>query len=108
MNTNYSNRRISHNQARTWMEQYPEAIILDVRSNVEYSNGHIRNALLLPVDILEDKAEQMMPDKNALILVYCRSGIRSCTAVQQLYAMGYKEVYDFGGILSWPYGITLR
>jgi rhodanese-related sulfurtransferase len=99
-----ADRRISHSQARAWIEQYPDAIILDVRSAAEFATGYIRGAILLPVDDIETLAEEKLPDKNALILVYCRSGIRSHTATLQLMYMGYSRVYDFGGIIDWPYG----
>ncbi|MCL2190031.1 MAG: rhodanese-like domain-containing protein [Defluviitaleaceae bacterium] len=108
MKTSKADRRISHSQARAWMEHYPESIILDVRSLAEYKTGHIRNAILLPVDEIEEKARELLPNKDALIMVYCRSGIRSHTAAMQLVDMGYTDVYDFGGILDWPYGVTIR
>lgn len=80
-------------------------IILDVRTPEEYNSGHIENAVLLPVTEIPDKAEEILPEKDAKILVYCRSGNRSETAARELINMGYTNVYDFGGIHSWPYGI---
>jgi rhodanese-related sulfurtransferase len=88
------------------MERYPEAVILDVRSAAEFNTGHIRGAILLPVDEVEATTGEKLTDKDALILVYCRSGIRSHTATMQLMYMGYTRVYDFGGILDWPYGMV--
>jgi rhodanese-related sulfurtransferase len=105
MITTPTDRRIKQSQARAWMERYPEAIILDVRSASEFASGHIRGAILLPVDEIEAQADEMLTDKDALILIYCRSGNRSQTATMQLMHMGYTRVYDFGGIIDWPYGV---
>ncbi|MCL2604755.1 MAG: rhodanese-like domain-containing protein [Defluviitaleaceae bacterium] len=99
-----ADRRISPAQAREWMDEYPDAVILDVRTMSEFSAGHIRGAVLLPVDEIEYKADEMLGDKDALILIYCRSGVRSQTAAWKLIYMGYTRVYDFGGIIDWPYG----
>lgn len=96
---------ISPSQARAWMESYTDAVVVDVRSAEEFATGNIRGAVSLPLEQIDMKSHQILPDKNMLILVYCRSGIRSLTAAQQLAAMGYTRVYDFGGILDWPYGI---
>lgn len=96
--------RITPAQARVWIELYPDTIIFDVRSADEFATGHIRGAVNLPLDSIE---EHLLPtDKDALILIYCRSGIRSQAAVQKLAQMGFTRVYDFGGILDWSYGIT--
>ncbi len=78
-------------------------IVLDVRTQEEYDGGHIENAVLLPNTDIKDKAAEVLPDKNAVILVYCRSGNRSRSASQDLIDMGYTQVYDFGGIIDWPY-----
>ena len=74
------------------------------RTDTEYNEGHIENSVLLPDYTIEDKAEEVMPDKDAMILVYCRSGRRSANAAEKLADMGYNNVYDFGGIIDWPYG----
>jgi len=79
-----------------------DVIILDVRTQDEYDSGHIPNAICLPVDQVAAQAESVLPDKNQTILVYCRSGARAATASQTLADMGYTNVYNFGGILSWP------
>lgn len=81
-------------------------IILDVRTKEEYDQGHIEGAMLLPVsDILDGKLDSL-PDKNQIILVYCRSGNRSATASKYLVKVGYTNVYDFGGIKDWPYEVV--
>jgi len=98
-----TDRRISASQAHALMERYPQAIVLDVRSETEFAQERIRGARLLPGDEIYYRAHYELPDYNALILVYCRSGVRSQAAVQLLVSMGYTQVYDFGGIISWPY-----
>jgi rhodanese-related sulfurtransferase len=97
-------RRISPSQARAWMETNPEAVVLDVRTEEEFNAGHISGAVLLPLTLVEQGAGELIADKDVTILVYCRSGVRSQSAAQVLLAMGYANVYDFGGIIDWPYG----
>jgi len=80
-----------------------EVIILDVRTQEEFKEKHIEGALLIPDYELENLAESKLPDKNKKILVYCRSGNRSESAARLLIDMGYTDVYDFGGIINWPY-----
>ena len=100
----YMSVTISPSQARAWMEIYSNAVVLDVRTADEFATGHIRNAINLPVDEIASQARYVLPDTDALILVYCRSGVRSLNAVWALIDMGYTRVYDFGGIIDWPYG----
>lgn len=78
-------------------------ILLDVRTQAEYDQKHIPDSLLLPLDQVDEQAEQMFPDKDAVIYVYCRSGNRSKQAAERLIQKGYTQVYDLGGINSWPY-----
>jgi len=94
---------ITATQARQIINENPHAIILDVRTQEEFSEAHIGSAILIPVDMLTELAPELLPNKNALILVYCRSGNRSAAATAQLIAMGYANVLDFGGIIDWPY-----
>jgi len=81
-----------------------DVIILDVRREEEYRQGHIEGAILIPDYELDKLAEEKLPDKDATILVYCRSGNRSKLSSHLLIGMGYQNIYDFGGILDWPYG----
>ena len=83
-----------------------DVIIVDVRTQAEYDEGHIKNAVNAPVTEIADKAEKVLDDKSAKILVYCRSGNRSATAAKTLIEMGYNNVYDFGGITDWKYEIV--
>ena len=80
-----------------------EVIILDVRTQEEFKEKHIEGALLIPDYELANVAKSKLPDKNKKILVYCRSGNRSKSAARLLIDMGYTDVYDFGGIINWPY-----
>ena len=79
-----------------------DAIILDVRTQEEYDEGHIKNAVLIPDYEIAARAEREITDKEQIILVYCRTGKRSASAARQLIAMGYQKVFDFGGIVDWP------
>jgi len=85
------------------MSEEEEYILLDVRTEEEYAEAHIEGAGLLPYDEIADRAEAELPDKDAVILVYCKSGGRSEIAAKTLAGMGYSKVYDFGGINDWPY-----
>ena len=83
-----------------------EVVILDVREQHEYDSGHIPGAVLLPVGtIREDTAAAVIDDLDTVVLVYCRSGNRSKTASQTLVDLGYTNIYEFGGINTWPYEI---
>lgn len=80
--------------------------ILDVRTQEEFDEGHICNAVLLPHDsITEETALAAAPQKDEAVLVYCRTGRRSAEAAAKLVELGYTQVYDFGGIVSWPYDV---
>lgn len=96
---------ISQEEAYRIMCSGEEHIILDVRTKEEYDKWRIKNAILLPLDELEEKAEKILTDKNIPLLVYCRSGYRSKIASQILENKGYKDVREFGGIINWRYEI---
>ena len=98
--------RISPQDAKAAMDSKETVTVLDVREPSEYKVGHIANAVLLPSGSVASTAEQMLPDKNAKILVYCLSGGRSGAAARQLVRLGYTHVFDFGGIADWPYGVV--
>ena len=99
-------RQLTAEQAKARMDSGDEVIILDVRTPEEYAQGHIPGAVLLPVSNITSDALELLPDKSAEILVYCRSGNRSRQAANALVDMGYTAVYDFGGIGSWPYDVV--
>lgn len=94
--------KITPEEAKTMMEQ-EGIVILDVRTAEEFKAGHIENAVLIPDTELADRAAEELPDLEQTILVYCRSGRRSAAAAKALVERGYTAVYDFGGILDWPY-----
>ena len=96
---------ITAEQAKQMMDRESDYIILDVRTLEEYVQGHIPNAILLPDYDIEEKAEEVLKDKKQLILVYCRSGRRSKLASEKLVQLGYTNIYEFGGIIDWPYEI---
>jgi len=98
-----ASRRISATEAREMMRRNPNAIILDVRTTQEFSTGRVKGAISLPDYAIRDRAGTVIPGYDALVLVYCRSGNRSRAAMYDLLSMGYTNVYDFGGITSWPY-----
>ena len=94
---------ISAEEARNMMEEQ-DVIIVDVRTRAEFEEAHIEGAILLTLDTIAEKAGEILPDKTATYLIYCRSGNRSNQAANLLVDMGYEEIYDFGGIIDWTYG----
>ncbi len=97
-------QQISQERAKEMMDTQ-QVLVLDVREQAEYDSGHIPGALLLPVGTIEeDTAAAVIPEKDTVVLIYCRSGNRSKTAAAALAALGYSHVYEFGGINTWPYG----
>ena len=100
-------QQITADQAKDMMDSQSDYLILDVREADEYESGHIPGAVLFPVGSIDrESAEQLIPDKDTLLLVYCRSGNRSKTAALALAELGYTQVYEFGGINDWPYDIA--
>ena len=97
---------ITAEEAKKLMDSEEGCIILDVRSREEYDQGHIPGAILIPDTEIEAKAADLLPDKDQLILVYCRSGRRSKLAAQSLADLGYTNIREFGGILDWPYEVV--
>ena len=97
--------QISQEEAKRIMDSGEEHIILDVREQDEFDEGHIPGAILIPYTEIDAKAEEMLPDKDALILVYCRSGRRSKIASESLANLGYTNVKEFGGIIDWEYEV---
>lgn len=95
-------KKISPKEAKELLDA-GAVTLLDVRTQAEFDSGHIKGAILIPDYELAQKAPTILPDKDAKILVYCRSGNRSATASKKLIQMGYTDVLDFGGIIDWPY-----
>ena len=97
-----SYRQISMDEAITMMEEESGYIILDVRTPEEFADKHIPGAVNIPNETIAAEDIPELPDKDQLILVYCRSGNRSKQASEKLAALGYTNVVEFGGINSWP------
>ena len=96
---------ITAQQAKEIMDSQEGYIILDTRAQEEYDTGHIPGAILIPHDEILEKAEDVLTDKDQLILVYCRSGRRSKLAAEDLVKLGYTNIKEFGGIIDWPYEV---
>ena len=98
--------QITAEQAKTIMDTEKDYVIIDARTEEEFAEGHIENAILIPEYEIKDRAEKELPDKEQLILVYCRSGRRSKIASEELVKLGYTNVKEFGGIIDWPYEVV--
>ena len=96
---------ITAEEAKALMDTEEGYVILDVRTQEEYEEGHIPGAILIPDFEIEAKAEDVLTDKDQMILVYCRSGRRSKLAAQSLVELGYTDIREFGGIIDWPYEV---
>lgn len=94
--------KISGEEAKKMMEEGGVTVV-DVRTAGEYAEGYIPAAVNLPVENIGAEPPELLPDKDAVLLVYCRSGRRSKAAADQLVELGYTKVYDFGGIIDWTY-----
>ena len=94
-------RQITMDEAVTMMAQETGYIILDVRRPDEFAAGHIPNAINVPNETIGTAEISELPDKNQLIMVYCRSGRRSKEASEKLVKLGYTNIVEFGGILDW-------
>lgn len=93
---------ITAEEARKMMDEGGVTVV-DVRRQDEYDAGHVKGAILVPNESIGDVEPEELPDKDAVVLVYCRTGIRAADASQKLADLGYTHVYDFGGIVDWPY-----
>ncbi len=96
---------INAEKAKELMETFEKFVLLDARSEEEFLEGHIPGAIVIPHNEILEKAEAKIPEKDVPLFVYCRSGNRSKTAAKDLASLGYTEIYEFGGIIHWPYEI---
>lgn len=101
-------RQISQETAKEMMEQDDGHVIVDVRRQDEYDAGHIPGAICIPNESIENEQPEQLPDLDQTILVYCRSGNRSKQAAGKLAAIGYTQIYEFGGILDWTGEIAAK
>ena len=100
-----SYEQITQEEAKQIMDTTNGYILLDTRTQEEYDQSHIPGALLIPHTEIAERAEDELPDKDQLILVYCRSGNRSKQASEVLAELEYTNVKEFGGIIDWPYEV---
>lgn len=102
-----SRQRISAAQAYESLKQDKNIIVLDVRTKQEFrGDGHIKNAINISVDLLQDQALKTIKNKDATIYVVCYSGSRSAMGVKILKSLGYTNVFDLGGMIGWPYEVV--
>ena len=94
-------RQVTTEEAVNIMQTEENYVILDVRTAQEFASGHIPGAVLLPNETIGTEDILLLPDKDQLILVYCRSGNRSKQAAEKLAQLGYTNIVEFGGINSW-------
>jgi phage shock protein E len=94
---------ITPQEGKAMLDNDSSIVLVDVRTASEYNEEHIPHAILLPVDEIESRADKVIPDQSATYIIYCRSGNRSAQASQILSDLGYKNIYDMGGIIDWPY-----
>jgi len=99
-------QQISQEEAKRIMDTESDYVIIDSRTDEEFAQGHIKGAIMIPEYEIAERAEKELPDKNQLILVYCRSGRRSKIAAAELVKLGYTNVKEFGGIITWPYEVV--
>ena len=99
-------KKLNFSEAHNMMTRR-DVVLLDVREEPEYITGHAIDAELLPVDeITADTAADLIPSKDTPVMVYCRTGRRSERAASILEELGYREIYDMGGLVGWPYGLV--
>lgn len=94
--------KITAEEAKEMIEK-GNVTIVDVRTEEEYIESHIPKAILVSNESIDDNVIEVLPDKDEVLLIYCRTGVRSKQASEKLVELGYTKVYDFGGIVDWPY-----
>ncbi len=99
--------KIDAETAKNIFDTQEDIIIIDVRTKGEYESGHVENSINIPLDVITATVTEQFPNKNEKLYVYCRSGNRSAQAAKLLVKAGYTNVYDFGGIIDWPYKVVL-
>lgn len=98
-----SYKKITAQQGREMLQSDSSVILLDVRTVAENMEIRIPGSMLIPLDTLKTQAGTLLTDKNAKIIIYCRSGNRSKEAAEIMISLGYKNIFDMGGIIDWPY-----
>ncbi len=100
------NDKLSQEEAKQQMDSGESIVIIDVRGASEYAQGHIENAINIPMNVITDKIEDAVPNKEQKIFVNCLSGGRSKASCSLIKAKGYTNVHDIGGVNSWPFGLV--
>lgn len=98
-------KQIDAAEAKRLMDTESGYQIVDVRTEDEFEEGHIKGAICIPNETIGLGVKQMLTDPEQMLLVYCRSGVRSVMAAEKFCMLGYKNVIEFGGIIDWPYEI---
>ncbi|MCD8157525.1 MAG: rhodanese-like domain-containing protein [Clostridiales bacterium] len=99
--------KLNHAEAKKLLDGDKNLILVDVRTKEEFEESYIEGARLLPLDEIEERAGEVLPDKNRQVMVYCQSGKRSKAAAEFLDNMGYKHIYDMGGLIDWPFELIM-
>ncbi len=99
-------KTLSPQQARQLMMNVPDHLLFDVRSRAEYEQMHLPGAIYSPSAGIANAVARQQADRSTPILLYCRVGIRSRAAAEELTRLGYTQVYDIGGIVDWPYEVV--
>ena len=97
--------QITQEEAKKIMDEQEGYVIVDARTQEEFETGHIPNAICIPNETISENVVEQLPNKDQLILIYCRSGNRSKKAADKLVQLGYTNIKEFGGIITWPYEI---
>lgn len=99
-------KNISPSKGRKQLKQDPNILLIDVRNQEEYSEGHIPNSINIPLEVLEWEISNLQLSPYVPIMVYCKTGIRATSAACILVSLGFITVYNLGGIQRWPYKIV--
>ncbi len=99
--------KLDHADAKKLMDENRELIVVDVRTREEYEEVYIDGAISIPLDELEETAGKLLKDRERPVMVYCRSGKRSMEAAKILDRLGYKHIYDMGGLIDWPFEVVM-
>ena len=97
--------KLSMEEAKANLDKNTDIVLIDIRTKQEYTEGHIPGAINIPLQELGMCIDEVAPDFDQTIYFYCRSGVRTLTAGVILETLGYTDLYDMGGIISWPYEV---
>jgi len=104
----FKSNNLSQSQAHQELSEDKTIKLIDVRTPSEFKDGHIAASVNIPLDVLQNKLEKSLPDKDAKIFVVCLSGSRASNAVSYMKKIGYTNVFNIGGVATWTYGLTKK